>query len=62
MMYRTILCAAVAVALAAVSCQSAVHRSYPVPGEGAGDGLKYYRQYKSEQGTQPEQTDNQPHE
>gem|GEM_PF-2528490 len=26
-----------------VGCQSALYNTYPVPGEGAGDGLKYYR-------------------
>jgi hypothetical protein len=26
-----------------VGCQSALHNTYPVPGERAGQGLKYYR-------------------
>jgi len=34
-----ILCILISV----VGCQSALYNTYPVPGEGAGDGLKYYR-------------------
>lgn len=34
-----ILCTLVLV----LGCQSALHNTYPVPGESAGDGLKYYR-------------------
>ena len=34
-----ILCTLISV----VGCQSALYNTYPVPGEDAGDGLKYYR-------------------
>jgi hypothetical protein len=29
--------------LCVVGCQSAIHNTYPVPGENAGGGLRYYR-------------------
>jgi len=29
--------------ISVVGCQSALYNTYPVPGESAGEGLKYYR-------------------
>ena len=29
--------------LSVLGCQSAIYNTYPVPGENAGEGLKYYR-------------------
>jgi len=58
-MHRLKLYSAVAAALVAVSCQSALHRSYLEPGEGAGSGLKYYRQYETQQETQQTESDGQ---
>ena len=48
-----LVAAAVIAALVAVSCQSALHRSYLRPGEHVGDGLKYYRHYDRQQQTEP---------
>ena len=39
----------VVIILPAMSCQSAVRLSYPVPGDGAGNGLKYYHQVADQQ-------------
>ena len=61
-MHRLKLYSAVAAALVAVSCQSALHRSYLEPGEGAGSGLKYYRQYETQQVTQPTEGNGQSNE
>ncbi len=61
-MHRLKLYLAVTVALVAVSCQSALHRSYLKPGEDAGSGLKYYRQYETQQETQQTECDGQPDE
>jgi len=47
------------VVLVAVSCQSALHRSYLKPGADAGMGLKYYRQYETQPEAQPTERDGQ---
>ena len=61
-MHRLKLCSAVAIALVAVSCQSALHRSYLKPGEDAGSGLKYHRQYETQQEAQPTEDNGQSNE
>ena len=61
-MHRLKLCSAVAITLVAVSCQSALHRSYLKPGEDAGSGLKYQRQYETQQEAQPTEGNGQSNE
>jgi len=58
-MHRMKLYLVIAVVLVAVSCQSALHRSYLKPGEDAGSGLKYYRQYETQPKAQPTERDGQ---
>ena len=61
-MYRLKLYLAVAIVFVAASCQSALHRSYLKPGEDAGSGLKYYRQFETQQVTQPTEGNGQSNE
>ena len=58
-MHRIRLYAMIVAALTAVSCQSILHLSYMKPGEDAGRGLKYYKEYSSDQQTQPAESANQ---